>query len=106
MSKKMTAVETKECTVTPKAKTGIPDILPNNKFITEETKLNLNRNEIKRAMSMGTVTVDDKALNTENWDDVVESKSSSSTTTPVTPTPSDPKGETTKDQTDSTEDGE
>jgi len=105
MSKKMTTTETKECTVTPKVKTGIPDILPNNKFITEETKLNLNRNEIKRAMAMGTVTVDNKSLNTENWDDTTEEE------TTVTPTPSEPKEDTPKDNKDqdtssTTEDGE
>lgn len=73
---KMSTTDIKECTVTPRVKTGIPDILPNNKLITEETTLNLNRNEIKRAMSMGTVTVDDEALNTETWDNAGTTTSS------------------------------
>lgn len=47
--------ETKKCRVVPKKYNYIPDLLLNNKRIEEECTLDLNKNEIARAMSLAEV---------------------------------------------------
>lgn len=89
---KMSANDVKKCKVTPRKFSSVPDILMNNKRIEEETELELNPNEIKRAMASATVSaIDDKGterpLNPLNFNDAVEK----------TTTPSNPDGEEKKD---------
>lgn len=79
---KMKQEDTKKVLVTPKPESfGIPDILPEQRIITEPKELELNPAEILRAMNYGVVEIKDSdgktsALNNHNFDDVVEEKES------------------------------
>lgn len=71
--------ETKKCKVVPKKYNYISDILPNNKRIEGETILELNKNEIARAMTLANVYLigeDDSELllNPENYYKSLEEK--------------------------------
>lgn len=57
MSTMMSNSETKKCRIIPKDKRFVPDILLQNKRIVEETVMDLNKSEIRRAMSFAEVYI-------------------------------------------------
>lgn len=81
--------ETKKCKIVPRKYTYIPDLLPNNKRIEGETVMQLNKNEIIRAMTLADVYLigeDDSEtlLNPENYYEAIEEKSNEKEETPTT----------------------
>lgn len=70
--KVMEAGETKKCKIIPKKNKVVLDLLPNNKKIEKETTMEINRNEIARAMSAADVYLigndgSQTLLNEENY---------------------------------------
>lgn len=81
IANKMNNTDLKKVKVIPvKGTTGVPDILPNNEMITEETVMDLNVTEIKRAMCYAAVqaandtndtVISGRFLDPFNFDDVI-----------------------------------